>query len=460
MKEEMPAIPAGFKAEMIEQFGEEEGTKLVESLDTPPSVSLRLNSRKVGRAPLSDEPYPDLKPVEWAEGGYRLDVRPRFTNHPWLHGGGFYVQEAASMWISTLIKRIKEEEGEGGLRVLDLCGAPGGKSIGVIEELPEKSVIVSNELIGQRAAVLRENIIKWGYTGSIVTSSSAAEFGKMEGWFDLIVVDAPCSGEGMMRKEAVARTQWSPRLVEQCAALQKEILVDVIPALRPGGWLIYSTCTFNRQEDEENIGWLENQGFKVIEGPRRFTPLRDGTEGLFMALLKKGGESETNYGGKRLTSNKGNSKKSKGGKPRLDPKQEAELRSWIQDGKAWDLKEENGKIVAVSEEVKETLSNLPKGVRILNAGIEMAEIKGKDLVPSHALALSLNLNDTRFPDRELTLEEAQNYLLREVLPPEEGAEKGYSTVSYKGVKLGWIKNLGNRVNNLYPKEWKIRSLGD
>lgn len=455
MEAKMAAIPEEFKLAVTAQFGEEEGKLLLSALEEKPSVSIRLNSRKTGGASLLDgEPYAEMRNVPWAEGGYWLAERPRFTNHPWLHGGGFYVQEAASMYISALVKEIVAKEGGQALKVLDLCGAPGGKSIGCIESLPEGSVLISNEVTPSRTAALKENITKWGYPGSLVTSGPASSFGRMQGYFDLIIVDAPCSGEGMMRKEEVARTQWSERLVEQCASLQREILADVMPALKPGGWLVYSTCTFNRKEDEDNVEWLvENLGLEQQGEARRFTPHRDGTEGLFMALLRKGNGEETGQGSERRAKKKGK----KGEEKRIDPATRSVAARWLVKGD-WEIAEHNGMLMGRTPGMAEALAALPEGIRVLKSGVEIGEAKGRDLVPAHGLALSMAMAEEAFPTVELPLEEALRYLRREAPVLPEDSPRGYIAVSYKGVRLGFVKNLGNRANNLYPKEWKIRTL--
>lgn len=458
METKMAAIPEEFKEAIKTQFGEEDGSELLSSLEETPSVSLRLNRRKTGAgsgtASAKEKPYADMREVPWAEGGYWLSERPRFTNHPWLHGGGFYVQEAASMFISTLVKEVVAGEGGRPLKVLDLCGAPGGKSIGSLESLPDGSVLVSNEVTPSRTGALKENMTKWGFPGSIVTSGPASAFGKMTGYFDLVIVDAPCSGEGMMRKEAVARTQWSEHLVEQCAALQREILEDVMPALKSGGWLVYSTCTFNRKENEENVEWLvKTLGLKPEGKARRFTPHRDSTEGLFMALLRKpAGEEIASCGDK-----KANKKVKKGEEKRMDAAVKSAALKWLKKGE-WDITEHNGMLLGRIPGVSETIAALPDGIRVLKSGVEIGEIKGRDLVPAHGLALSTAMAAGAFPEVELTFEDALRYLSREspMLPAD--SPRGYIAVNYKGVRLGFVKNLGSRANNLYPKEWKIRTL--
>lgn len=457
VKEEMPPIPEEFRNRVLSQFGPEEGETLLKSLDENPSVSLRLNALKVSS---KVSPYEESRPVGWAEGGFWLADRPRFTSHPWLHGGGFYVQEAASMWISALALRIVEAEGRRNLKVLDLCAAPGGKSVGLAEALGPEALLVSNEVDPRRAAVLKENMIKWGHPGSMVTSGPASEWGKVEEEFDILVTDVPCSGEGMMRKESVARTQWSPRLVEHCAALQREILKDSLPALKPGGWLIYSTCTFNREENEENIAWLqEEQGLKLVGEPRRFLPGRDGGEGLFMALLRKGEVSgEGIESGKRSGRKSGKNRGGSGSGKRTNGNSSmlSQVREKLKG--EWEWESDQDVLAAMRPEGAELQDRLPKGIKVLKKGVEAGAVKGRDFVPSHQIAMNWALKEGVYPEAELSLEDARRYLCRENILLPERVPKGFVIVTYNGVRLGFVKNLGSRTNNLYPKEWKIRSL--
>ena len=453
--EQRPQIPEGFRVLMAETFGSEEGTRLCEGLDTEPSVSIRVNRAKLERyGGGRDEEarlYPDMTPIEWADGGYRLGTRPRFTSNPLLHAGAFYVQEGASMWLSELVAPYLPERP---LRALDLCAAPGGKSVALMEALPEGSLMVSNELMPARAAVLKENIVKWGYPDRLVTSGPAAAFAQLEGVFDIVVVDAPCSGEGMMRKDDTARTQWNPGLVESCARLQREILTDVLPALRPGGLRVYSTCTFNRSEDERNVEWLvEEHGLEIIHPGRRFLPHRDGTEGLFMALLRRPGESEempaSIPGNQSRGAGKGKGTK---GVPALPP----ELNDWVEKGER-EITERDGKFYLVGDMASRIAASLPAKVRVLGYGVEIGERKGRDIIPSHELAVSMVLNKNSFPSVELSEEEALDYLTRTGLRLPDGTPVGIILLTYHGVPLGWAKNMGNRANLLYPKEWRVRT---
>ena len=291
----------------------------------------------------------------------------------------------------------------------------------MINALPDGSTVIANEVMPQRARILKENLLKWGYPDIMVTNSRSSAFAAMGEIFDIVAVDAPCSGEGMMRKDEDAVNQWSPRLVEQCAALQREILADAVEALKPGGILIYSTCTFNRHEDEENVAWLvENKDLEPIETDfpeewgigrasgspypaLRFMPHLTRGEGLFAAVLRKPGELRDMDHGKILTA-------------------------------------------------------IRRKAKILADGIPTVNMKGKIEIPASEWALSTSFPAERYPSVELDTESALRYLRHESLILDNNTPKGFVVVKYKGHPLGFVKNIGNRANNLYPAEWRIRNL--
>ena len=237
-------LPAEFTDRMRRLLGDEYGD-FETALLTESQTSLRLNPAKCNRRP-------DYQPVPWCRDAYYLETRPAFTFDPRLHGGAYYVQEASSMFLDYVLRRFVDTP----VRYLDLCAAPGGKSTLALSALPAGSLAVCNEVVRNRTHILAENIIKWGYDNTVVTRNTAADFGKLHHYFDVVLVDAPCSGEGMFRKDAQAVTEWSPAQVGVCAERQREILSDVWDALRPGGLLIYSTCTYNREENEDMIHFL------------------------------------------------------------------------------------------------------------------------------------------------------------------------------------------------------------
>ena len=451
-------LPTGFR-EQIHELLPEEAPALLRALDEEPSVSIRLNARKTREIELS---LPLGDAVPWAGPlGYYLDQRPSFTADPLWHAGCYYVQEASSMLLS-LVKPLLDEKP---LTALDLCAAPGGKSTLLLDLLPEGSVLVSNELIRSRAQILAENIQKWGSTQSIVTSTEPRALGKLRTAFDFILVDAPCSGEGMLRKDEEARRQWSPGLVAQCARQQREILEDIWPALRPGGILVYSTCTFNREEDEAMIGYLvEEFGAEPLALPDcpneiipstlspypcyRMMPHRVRGEGLFLAVLRKSEEEVPTK------------VKPPKGKGRGSVKAPAEVLAWLAEDLRQDLilqQVGDDQLVAYSPSVLSLVEQLQAlKIPILTSGIPLAEVKGKNYLPHPALALSLALAEEAFPRVEVTQETAIRYLAREAITLPEATPKGFVLICYGGQALGFVKHLGNRSNNLYPQAWRIR----
>ena len=258
-------LPQGF-IDMISLLLGADAPAFLEAMQQTPSVSIKLNRRKT--TDVAATGYDGTEAVRWCRSGYYLPQRPLFTYNPLLHAGVFYVQDASSMIYETIAERIVPMALDTGspLRVLDLCAAPGGKTTSLINALPDGSMVVANEFIGNRASILKENLLKWGYPDIMITNSPTSRFTDMGEIFDIVAVDAPCSGEGMMRKDETAVTQWNEGLQRQCASLQREILTDAFKALKPGGFLIYSTCTFNRLENEENVNFLvEDLGMVTVD---------------------------------------------------------------------------------------------------------------------------------------------------------------------------------------------------
>ena len=360
------------------------------------------------------------------------------------------------------------------VRCLDLCAAPGGKSTHLSSLLPDGSLLVSNEVIRNRSYILAENLAKWGNASTIVLNNDPAKIGEaLPEQFDLIVTDVPCSGEGMFRKDEASVGEWSVENVQLCAARQRRILHDIWPALRPGGLLIYSTCTYNTEEDEENVRHIvEELGAEAlpiatdeawhVTGPLRygnpvyrFFPHKTKGEGFFLAVLRKEGDEEYEVENERPTkSSKNKGKKDK--KATLPIPQEAW--DYFREKKNITLEWDGPQLRMIPTPHKHFFDRIrDKRLRILSAGVVVGESKGKDLIPSQALALSLELNPSAFPDAELTWEEAIRYLRKEAITLPEGLPKGYLLMRYQGIPLGFVKHLGNRSNNLYPQEWRIRS---
>ena len=405
-------LPEEFVQYTRELMGDERFDRYLESFSEEPPVSIRLNPLKTkdGRWRVTGG-----ESVPWCRDGYYLRRRPNFTFDPLLHAGCYYVQEAASMFLDTVLRQLlptvnrKSPNG----RCLDLCAAPGGKSTLMRTLLPEGSVLYSNEPVRQRASILLENITKWGWPDCIVTNSYPRDYRRAKLLFDVILCDVPCSGEGMFRKDAATIGEWSPQNVEKCWRLQREIVSDAWPCLCDGGLFIYSTCTFNTKENEENIRWIcdefdaevlpvetrleWNITGSLLSGfaapVYRFIPGISRGEGLFMAVLRK---------------------KEKGG--------------------------------AGSERPDYT-----GGRKKANRGTDMLNVLGNQ--PSHLPPLNAHP-----PHRvELSYQQAMAFLRREALTLPEDTPLGIVEVCFLGQSLGTVKNIGTRANNLYPKEWKIKT---
>ena len=452
-------LPVAFEEAMRQLLGEGYAD-FREALLGEPAVSIRLNKSKCTATP-------SYEPVPWATDSYYLPERPQFTFDPLFHAGSYYVQEASSMFVEQAVKQHLQEAQV----ALDLCAAPGGKSTLLRSLLPEDCVLVSNEVMRQRAQVLAENITKWGHPRCIVTSSYPADFTPLGELFDLILVDAPCSGEGMFRKDEVAVTEWSPENVDVCWRRQRDILTDIWPTLRPGGLLIYSTCTFNTKEDEENVRWMmEELGAELlpidtdaswgitpslipdVAHAYRFLPGRTRGEGFFLAALRKGGVPSPTVSKEENNSKK---KKSKGKTPSIAVP--SECKGWLTNSDSYTYQATGNEVVALPTDMVPLHALLSEQLHIVKSGITLAELKGRDAIPSHALAMSTALRTDAFARCELSYQEALHYLRREAITLPPDAPRGFVVVTFRDLPLGLVKNLGNRANNLYPNEWRIRS---
>jgi 16S rRNA C967 or C1407 C5-methylase (RsmB/RsmF family)/NOL1/NOP2/fmu family ribosome biogenesis protein len=399
-----------------------------------------------------------VKRVPWSSFGYYLPWRPSFTLDPIFHAGAYYVQEASGMFLEQALRQTTDLSRP--LRVLDLCAAPGGKSTLLQSVIPAGSLLVSNEVIRNRANILEENMVKWGGANVVVTSNDPRDLGRLENYFDVIVVDAPCSGSGLFRREPEAVQEWSPDNVRLCSQRQRRILADVWPALREGGLLIYSTCSYSREENEDILDWMvEDLGvtgcqlavaedWKVVETAGRlgaygyrFYPDKLQGEGLFMACLRKTG------GGAFAAPRK------KGSIERAPKKDLEKIGNWVraEGGMAyfyhWEL------IHAIPEGMLGELSVLQSACYLRRAGIPIGKLTAKDLVPEHDLAMSMLINP-QLPVMSLSKEKALCYLRKDELVVETD-QRGWVLVQYGGLNLGWIKALPGRINNYYPKEWRI-----
>ncbi len=464
-------LPEDFKTYTRELMGDELYQQLEHGiLETEAPTSIRINPFKYKEQFDADIP--------WCPGtGRYLKSRPSFTFDPWLHAGIYYVQEASSMFVDLVIRQLIHEP----VVMLDLCAAPGGKSTCLRAALPEGSLLFSNEPMRTRSQILAENIQKFGHPDMIVTNNYPRDYKKSKLQFDIILTDVPCSGEGMFRKDEGAINEWSLQNVDNCWHLQREIVNDIWHCLKPGGILIYSTCTFNAHEDEKNVSWIAEElgaDFVSLDISRdwnitgnlvdrtsedadcnavatcnvkhpvyRFLPGKTKGEGLFLAVLRKHGEA-------RLEKEKDK----KGKKDKKDKKNHL-----VNIPKEWLVKEDfefamsNDDLYAIPIRWKHIYDTATKNLKVIHAGIPVGTMKGKNLIPAQGLALSTLLNSEAFPQAELSYEDAIRYLRKEAVKLPERTPKGYVLVTYRQIPLGWEKNLGNRANNLYPQEWKIKS---
>lgn len=448
------ALNEEFK-EQLRELIPEESQQLIEAIEgSEASVSIRINASKhVG------EVCESHRPVPWCREGATLLSRPQFTFDTDFQTGRYYVQDASSMFISYVIRKLVKSS----VRYLDLCAAPGGKTTAAISALPESSLVVANEIVPLRAKILKENVIKWGAPNCVVTHNRPSDFAPLRGFFDVIAADVPCSGEGMMRKDDTAVTQWSKKLVEECAERDCQIIDDIWQSLRPGGLLIYSTCTYNRKENEDIVDWIiEKYGAESVDvnpdaewrimgaiGSEskcyRFMQHRIDGEGLFMSVLRK--PCATDAAGPKLKM-----KKPKGAKPMDVPLQ---VKQWVREAGSYDFSVDGDELMAVHKMLSADVSLIRGCMKVLHYGVTLGVMKGKSIVPSHALALSSVLADGVFPCVDVDYATAIAYMRGESVQID--APKGYTLLRHAGALLGFVNNLGNRANNLYPKEWRIRS---
>lgn len=434
---------------------------LAQSLEAEPSAFIRINPSKIS-SPLELERVSQYlgERVPWCEYGYALTSRPRFTFDPAMHQGLYYVQDSSSMSICAAISAALRIIGDRRIRYLDLCAAPGGKTTAALSILPSDSVVAANEYDYKRAEILAENVSKWGIPRVVTTRGDSARYRKLPGFFNIVAVDAPCSGEGMMRKDAKAAEQWSMQLVRECASLQKEILDNAWTALAPGGCLIYSTCTFNTIENEDNVRYMidtyeatpleihELSGSMGVKAGidcdfpcYRFIPGHVPGEGQFIALLQKPYSSSAE---KRAIKSAG-----KGRKGIQAPKT---VPNWLKgEWRYWQIGDE---AYGAPANVADDIILISDKTDALSPGLRIGTLKGRDLAPSQSLALCVSLDIDTFPMAELDYDAAIAYLQRQA-PSIPSSPKGINLLSYNGHPLGFAKNLGNRANNLYPKEWRI-----
>ena len=376
----MVQLPAAFTEITRQLLGEERFGRYLQSFEEDAPVSIRLNPMKtVGMKVIDGEC------VAWCKEGYYLPKRPNFTMDPLLHAGCYYVQEAASMFVTHVLRQYVKTP----VNILDMCAAPGGKSTAAIATLPAGSTLCANEPIRQRANILKENITKWGYPGCTVTNLYPRDVRKSKAHYDVILCDVPCSGEGMFRKDEATIREWSPQNVEKCWLLQRDIVSEAWQCLNDDGLLIYSTCTFNTKENEENVRWMMRE--------------------LDAQILPVEIQPEWNITGSLLE--------------------------------------------GFHEPVYRFIPGISRG-----EGLFMAVLRKKgSLTPCPLQKEREPKKQEPVPVIDLDYKSAIAYLRGEALVLPEDTPRGIVEVSFMGFPLGQMKNIGSRANNLYPKEWRIRT---
>lgn len=427
-------------------------------------TSVRLNPAKVSSdsgTTSSSLPFSTTEKVPWSDSGYYLAQRPVFVFDPLLHAGCYYVQEASGMFIEHAIKQLVDLSQP--LCVLDLCGAPGGKSTLLQSILHPASLLVSNEVIRSRTGILEENLVKWGGANVVITGADASAMGALENFFDLIVVDAPCSGSGLFRKDPDAITEWSEEAVHTCSRRQESILAKIFPALKKGGMLVYCTCSYSPDENEQMSDWLlsnfplQNRRLEVpsqwqiVETVSkekqafgyRFWPHRVRGEGFFIACFEREDGAQA-----RLPSG------SKGTLSIPNKSAQAVVRNWLKQPGDGFMFQWQQVIIVMHEGLQRELAYLlSTGVYIRRAGVFVGKMAAQELIPDHALALSSIVGGNTVAI-SLNHQQALQYLRKEEVLIET-LHKGWTIAQYAQVNLGWMKILTNRMNNYYPKEWRI-----
>lgn len=398
--------------------------------------------------------------IPWCPFAYYLTERPSFTFDPLFHAGLYYVQEASSMFLWELLQQTIGAKTKG-KKVLDLCAAPGGKST-LLSSYFSDGLVVSNEVIKSRASILSENITKWGNENVVVTNNDPSHFQRVENFFDVVMIDAPCSGSGLFRKDKDAVKEWSEEAVNLCSLRQQRIVADAYTCLQKDGILIYSTCSYSVEEDENILDWLMDSHqltaisiqlkdeWKIVETQSskhkaygyRFYPDKVIGEGFFIAafIKKDGGHFQSYSSGSTTVINK----------------KETEIwNDWMGNEKPLSIIKQKETFIAVPHLMLQHLQHLQKALYIKGAGIALGEIKGKDVIPHHALAVS-TINNSSLPAIDFTKEQAIQFLQKKEIDINTSSLlKGWHLAQFCGIGLGWLKVLPNRINNYYPSEWRI-----
>ena len=455
----MIALPIAFKERMCRQLGAEEAEVLFAALEGTSPVAIRLNPAKCG----DEGVWRDGEAIAWSKYGRKLKERPSFTLDTAFHAGAYYVQEAASQFLDYIVS-LEDLHGK---RVLDMCAAPGGKTTIYSTAVGLSGLVVANEYVRSRANVLADNVRKWGMGNVLVTNNAPEHIAQFEGWFDMVAVDAPCSGEGMFRKEEVAREDWSEDAVRMCAARQLSIVREAWQSLKDGGLFIYSTCTFNEDEDEGLLqAFIEEQGDVFVPSQRveiddawdivrgevgafqtfRFFPHKTDSEGLFVAVARKS-EPTTQR----------TPKARKKVMQEVDKNSRKELQRWLEGADNHSFAMVADMIYAYRAEQFKAVQALSESLTAIYSGVAMGQIfKGK-LKPDWALSQYVALNRGSVATEALDEARALDYLRKKDIAVGDMAE-GINLVTHEGRALGFVKRVGARCNNLYPNSLKIMNM--
>ncbi len=447
-------LPGTFLESLKSQIGEDGVRDYLRSLESPAPVAVRINPLK-----WNDPVLPEKVP--WTNSGYYLDSRPQFSLDPLWHSGVYYVQDPSSMFLEHVFHTL-EHDLENPV-VLDLCGAPGGKTTHLASLMNGNGVLIANEVIRPRSRILAENVRKWGMPNVMVTNNDPADFDSFEGLFDLIVADAPCSGEGLFRKSPEAVQEWSENNVDLCASRQQRIIADVWKALKPGGYLIYSTCTYNCRENEENLLWIkENLDAEIIsiDVPEQwnltassmsgipgwhFYPHKVVGEGFFISVIRKNNGKTFKLPRKNRDA----------ALSRISGEMLNVSDFFMNE---FDLYSVGQEVYALNPAIRSLEEIIHSKLSIVHRGIFAGTISDRKFIPAHDLFLSPFLKLDSFESMDLTDDQAMAMVAKMPFLP-EGLKKGSRyRMMYRGVPAGGMKFLGNRVNTTFPQEWRLRKI--
>ena len=453
-------IKESFRKYMEEAIGHENALVAFSAFDEPASTAVRYN-------PFKKCEKMDGKDVMWSDHGLILPERPVFTLDPLFHAGAYYVQDSSSMFVGYAFRRMLAQlqlpQGRP-LRVLDLCAAPGGKTTDLAASLREACgdgfLLVANEVMKARVGILADNVALWGDPNVVVTSDDPVAFGSLPGFFDVIVTDVPCPGEGMFRKDEEAVAQWSEDNVALCEGRQRRILADVWPSLREGGVLIYSTCTFNRMENDGNVEWIASElGAEILTSD----DVLGGMNGVLKtqhgySLVPGHVEGEGQYcAALRRTASDNMSDMPVRSKKPARPAKPAPIPDGLQRlmNVPVVFRTKGDMITAVPAGIAADVSRVEESLHVVAAGCAVGVVKGKDLVPDADLALTLMLAHDAYPSVDVDRQTALAFLHRDAVTFPD-SPKGYLLLRHEGLPIGFVKNLGNRCNSLHPQSRRIR----